>query len=163
MAIQMDKTSIIVCSVIGSLGLLSAILGFSAEGTKLTVSTADLTAVSCLSFFSLDQLANVIDIVTTLALACLTDGSMNSARSRSTHIYAAIYHTGVRRRLPLPAEPGDRARDLRRHLPGGGSDHLLGGGRLLRLLQVPRHPFGDQKDRQHRLRRFLMVSSTYIL
>jgi len=42
MAIKMDKTSIIVCSVIGSLGLLSAILGFSAEGTKLTVSTADL-------------------------------------------------------------------------------------------------------------------------
>jgi hypothetical protein len=38
----MDKTLIIVCSVIGSLGLLSAILGFSAEGTKLTVSTADL-------------------------------------------------------------------------------------------------------------------------
>ncbi|XP_066364386.1 uncharacterized protein [Miscanthus floridulus] len=37
MAVKMDKTSIIVCSVIGSLGLLSAILGFSAEGTKLTV------------------------------------------------------------------------------------------------------------------------------
>lgn len=55
MAIQMDKTSIIVCSVIGSLGLLSAILGFSAEGTKLTVSTADLlTAVSCFLSLSLE-------------------------------------------------------------------------------------------------------------
>ncbi|CAN6337505.1 unnamed protein product [Urochloa humidicola] len=32
----MDKTMIIVCSVVGSLGVLSAILGFSAEGTKLT-------------------------------------------------------------------------------------------------------------------------------
>ena len=39
----MDKTLVIVCSVIGCLGVLSAILGFSAEGTKLTVSTtADL-------------------------------------------------------------------------------------------------------------------------
>lgn len=164
MAIQMDKTSIIVCSVIGSLGLLSAILGFSAEGTKLTVSTADLTAVSCLSFFSLDQLANVIDTHHARARLLNRYGSMNSAHAPRMHIYAAIYHTGVRRRLPLPAEPGDRARDLRRHLPGGSSDHLLGGGRLLRLLQVPRHPFGDQEDRQHRLRRFLMVSSsTYIL
>ncbi|PUZ65838.1 hypothetical protein GQ55_3G257800 [Panicum hallii var. hallii] len=32
----MDKTLIIVCSAVGSLGVLSAILGFSAEGTKLT-------------------------------------------------------------------------------------------------------------------------------
>ncbi|RLN30869.1 hypothetical protein C2845_PM05G36980 [Panicum miliaceum] len=32
----MDKTTIIVCSVVGSLGVLSSILGFSAEGTKLT-------------------------------------------------------------------------------------------------------------------------------
>jgi len=74
-------------------------------------------------------------------------------------MHAAIYHTGVRRRLPLPAEPGDRARDLRCHLPDSGSGHLLGGERLLRLLQVPLHPFRDQEDRQHRLRRFLMVSS----
>ncbi|KAK3138681.1 hypothetical protein QOZ80_5AG0372060 [Eleusine coracana subsp. coracana] len=36
MGIKMDKTGIIVCSVVGSLGLLSAIFGFSAEGTKLT-------------------------------------------------------------------------------------------------------------------------------
>ncbi|CAN6346713.1 unnamed protein product, partial [Urochloa humidicola] len=35
-AIKMDKTAIIVCSVIGSLGMFSAILGFSAEGIKLT-------------------------------------------------------------------------------------------------------------------------------
>jgi hypothetical protein len=41
--LEMDKTLIIVCSAVGSLGVLSAILGFSAEGTKLTVSTtADL-------------------------------------------------------------------------------------------------------------------------
>uniref|UniRef100_A0A8I6W7E6 Uncharacterized protein n=2 Tax=Hordeum vulgare subsp. vulgare TaxID=112509 RepID=A0A8I6W7E6_HORVV len=35
----MDQKMIIVSSVIGSLGVLSAILGFSAEGTKLTVWT----------------------------------------------------------------------------------------------------------------------------
>jgi hypothetical protein len=33
----MDQTMIIVSAVVGSLGVLSAILGFSAEGTKLTV------------------------------------------------------------------------------------------------------------------------------
>uniref|UniRef100_A0A0E0DRU1 Uncharacterized protein n=1 Tax=Oryza meridionalis TaxID=40149 RepID=A0A0E0DRU1_9ORYZ len=37
MAGKMDKTTIIVSAVVGSLGLLSAILGFSAEGTKITV------------------------------------------------------------------------------------------------------------------------------
>ncbi|GJN14501.1 hypothetical protein PR202_gb01340 [Eleusine coracana subsp. coracana] len=39
MAIKWDKTAIIVCSVVGSLGILSAIFGFSAEGTKLTLYT----------------------------------------------------------------------------------------------------------------------------
>lgn len=39
MAGKMDQTMIIVCAVVGSLGVLSAILGFSAEGTKLTVSS----------------------------------------------------------------------------------------------------------------------------
>ncbi|XBJ18233.1 hypothetical protein VPH35_009447 [Triticum aestivum] len=34
---KMDLKMIIVCSVVGSLGVLSAILGFSAEGTKLTI------------------------------------------------------------------------------------------------------------------------------
>ncbi|KAM0832912.1 hypothetical protein ACQ4PT_064621 [Festuca glaucescens] len=33
----MDQTMIIVSAVVGSLGVLSAILGFSAEGTKLTL------------------------------------------------------------------------------------------------------------------------------
>jgi len=46
MAIKMDKTVIIVCAVVGSLGVLSAILGFSAEGTKLTVSTTVSLSVS---------------------------------------------------------------------------------------------------------------------
>ncbi|KAM0832916.1 hypothetical protein ACQ4PT_064623 [Festuca glaucescens] len=36
MAGKMDQTTIIVSAIVGSLGLLSAILGFSAEGTKLT-------------------------------------------------------------------------------------------------------------------------------
>ncbi|XBJ18232.1 hypothetical protein VPH35_009446 [Triticum aestivum] len=36
---KMDQRMIIVSSIIGSLGVLSAILGFSAEGTKLTVWT----------------------------------------------------------------------------------------------------------------------------
>nr|BAJ91344.1 predicted protein [Hordeum vulgare subsp. vulgare] len=35
---KMDQRMIISCSVVGSLGVLSAILGFSAEGTKLTIS-----------------------------------------------------------------------------------------------------------------------------
>uniref|UniRef100_A0ACD5TFF7 Uncharacterized protein n=1 Tax=Avena sativa TaxID=4498 RepID=A0ACD5TFF7_AVESA len=35
---KMDQTMIIVSAIVGSLGLLSAILGFSAEGTKLTLS-----------------------------------------------------------------------------------------------------------------------------
>ncbi|BAH93172.1 Os05g0434200 [Oryza sativa Japonica Group] len=43
----MDKTTIIVSAVVGSLGLLSAILGFSAEGTKITV-TDILVGGKCL-------------------------------------------------------------------------------------------------------------------
>jgi hypothetical protein len=43
MGVKMDKTAIIVTSVVGSLGVLSAIFGFSAEGTKLTVSTMNTT------------------------------------------------------------------------------------------------------------------------
>jgi hypothetical protein len=43
MAGKMDKTTIIVSAVVGSLGLLSAILGFSAEGTKITVSTLPMS------------------------------------------------------------------------------------------------------------------------
>lgn len=38
MAKKMDKTVVIVSAVVGSLGVLSAILGFSAEGTKTTLS-----------------------------------------------------------------------------------------------------------------------------
>ncbi|KAM0867816.1 hypothetical protein ACQ4PT_041731 [Festuca glaucescens] len=38
MAGKMDQTMIIVSGIVGSLGVLSAILGFSAEGTKLTLS-----------------------------------------------------------------------------------------------------------------------------
>uniref|UniRef100_A0A0D9ZZM5 Uncharacterized protein n=1 Tax=Oryza glumipatula TaxID=40148 RepID=A0A0D9ZZM5_9ORYZ len=47
MAGKMDKTTIIVSAVVGSLGLLSAILGFSAEGTKITV-TDILVGGKCL-------------------------------------------------------------------------------------------------------------------
>ncbi|BAS94179.1 Os05g0433500 [Oryza sativa Japonica Group] len=36
-AIKMDKTTIIVSSVVGSLGVLSAILGFAAEAAKFTI------------------------------------------------------------------------------------------------------------------------------
>uniref|UniRef100_A0A0E0L2Y3 Uncharacterized protein n=1 Tax=Oryza punctata TaxID=4537 RepID=A0A0E0L2Y3_ORYPU len=39
LAIKMDKTTIIVSAVVGSLGLLSAILGFAAEGAKRTKAT----------------------------------------------------------------------------------------------------------------------------
>ncbi|WVZ98674.1 hypothetical protein U9M48_044081 [Paspalum notatum var. saurae] len=48
MGIKMDKTAIIVCSVVGSLGLLSAIFGFSAEGTKLTPYTILVYGEDCI-------------------------------------------------------------------------------------------------------------------
>lgn len=44
---KMDKILIIVCAVVGSLGVLSAIFGFSAEGTKLTVSSSALPIPIC--------------------------------------------------------------------------------------------------------------------
>jgi hypothetical protein len=34
--IKMDKTAIIVSAIVGSLGLLSAIMGFAAEGASIT-------------------------------------------------------------------------------------------------------------------------------
>ncbi|XP_062180549.1 uncharacterized protein LOC133884950 [Phragmites australis] len=48
MAIKMDRTGIIVSAVVGSLGLLSAILGFSAEGTKLTPYTILVYGDQCI-------------------------------------------------------------------------------------------------------------------
>ncbi|CAN6346716.1 unnamed protein product [Urochloa humidicola] len=48
MAIKMDKTTMIVCTVVGSLGVLSAILGFSAEGTKLTPYTILVYGDECI-------------------------------------------------------------------------------------------------------------------
>ena len=61
----------------------------------------------------------------------------------------------------LVDEPiGARAGRMRGHLPGDGAGHRDGRRRLLRLLQVPRHPVRDQADRRRRLRRHLMVSST---
>uniref|UniRef100_J3M7I2 Uncharacterized protein n=1 Tax=Oryza brachyantha TaxID=4533 RepID=J3M7I2_ORYBR len=48
MAGKMDKKVIIVSTVVGSLGLLSAILGFSAEGTKITVSDVLVIGYECL-------------------------------------------------------------------------------------------------------------------
>uniref|UniRef100_A0A452Z707 Uncharacterized protein n=1 Tax=Aegilops tauschii subsp. strangulata TaxID=200361 RepID=A0A452Z707_AEGTS len=45
---KMDQRTIIMCSVVGSLGVLSAILGFSAEGTKLTISDLYVGGGLCL-------------------------------------------------------------------------------------------------------------------
>ncbi|KAI5019345.1 hypothetical protein ZWY2020_044233 [Hordeum vulgare] len=45
---KMDQRIIIVCSVVGSIGVLSAILGFSAEGTKLTISDVYVGGGLCL-------------------------------------------------------------------------------------------------------------------
>jgi hypothetical protein len=42
----MDKTVIVVSAVVGSLGLLSAILGFAAESTKITVSTLPISLLA---------------------------------------------------------------------------------------------------------------------
>ncbi|XP_044950734.1 uncharacterized protein LOC123401079 [Hordeum vulgare subsp. vulgare] len=45
---KMEQRMIIACSVVGSLGVLSAILGFSAEGTKLTISDLYVGGGVCL-------------------------------------------------------------------------------------------------------------------
>ncbi|CAL4908386.1 unnamed protein product [Urochloa decumbens] len=44
----MDKTTITVCAAVGSLGVLSAIFGFSAEGTKLTPYTILVYGDDCI-------------------------------------------------------------------------------------------------------------------
>ncbi|EEE63829.1 hypothetical protein OsJ_18653 [Oryza sativa Japonica Group] len=44
----MDKTVIVVSAVVGSLGLLSAILGFAAESTKITISDVRVSGDECL-------------------------------------------------------------------------------------------------------------------
>uniref|UniRef100_A0A0E0C2H2 Uncharacterized protein n=1 Tax=Oryza meridionalis TaxID=40149 RepID=A0A0E0C2H2_9ORYZ len=44
----MDKKVIIVSAVVGSLGLLSAILGFAAESTKITISDVRVSGDECL-------------------------------------------------------------------------------------------------------------------
>ncbi|KAF0925607.1 hypothetical protein E2562_017191 [Oryza meyeriana var. granulata] len=48
MAGKMDKKVVVVSAVVGPLGLLSAILGFSAEGTKITISDVRLVGDECL-------------------------------------------------------------------------------------------------------------------
>ncbi|EAZ23068.1 hypothetical protein OsJ_06761 [Oryza sativa Japonica Group] len=44
----MDKTVAIVSAIVGPLGVLSAILGFSAEGTKIIISDVLLIGDECL-------------------------------------------------------------------------------------------------------------------
>uniref|UniRef100_A0A0E0L2Y7 Uncharacterized protein n=1 Tax=Oryza punctata TaxID=4537 RepID=A0A0E0L2Y7_ORYPU len=48
MAGKMDKKVVMVSAAVGSLGLLSAILGFSAEGTKITMTDVLLLGDECL-------------------------------------------------------------------------------------------------------------------
>uniref|UniRef100_A0A0D9WGX0 Uncharacterized protein n=1 Tax=Leersia perrieri TaxID=77586 RepID=A0A0D9WGX0_9ORYZ len=44
----MDKTAIVVCTVVGTLGLKSAILGFAAERSKITISDIRVVGKDCL-------------------------------------------------------------------------------------------------------------------
>ena len=69
----MDKILIIVCAVVGSLGVLSAIFGFSAEGTKLTVSNTDRSARFLRFCKDAYGLALLFCDTTGLAFACLTE------------------------------------------------------------------------------------------
>jgi hypothetical protein len=74
----MEKTAIIVTSVVGSLGVLSAIFGFSAEGTKLTVSTMNIMHVKVpyLPFLFLSK--KPLYILCTCAHICFNYVPMNS-------------------------------------------------------------------------------------
>ncbi|EEE63830.1 hypothetical protein OsJ_18654 [Oryza sativa Japonica Group] len=55
-AIKMDKTTIIVSSVVGSLGVLSAILGFAAEAAKFTDCASSLgLAIAATIFLMMAQ------------------------------------------------------------------------------------------------------------
>ncbi|BAS94180.1 Os05g0433600 [Oryza sativa Japonica Group] len=109
LAIKMDKTTIIVSAVVGSLGLLSAILGFAAEGAKRTKATLRTRPV---------RLVLLVELIVS----------------------------------------SGRAGCLRGHLAGDNTGHRGCHRRLLRVLQVPRHPVRDQADRRRRLRRLLLVS-----
>ncbi|XP_040380307.1 uncharacterized protein LOC102703496 [Oryza brachyantha] len=52
-AIKFDKTAIIVSAVVGSLGLLSAILGFAAEGAKRNKASSSVGLGVCAAIFLL--------------------------------------------------------------------------------------------------------------
>lgn len=100
----MDVTMIIVSTVMGSIGVSSAILGFLAEGKKLTVG----------------------DSTVALVCSCLYCCVLNF--TAILHMYAATRHTSVwQRRVHLPAEPGARAGGQRRGPAATGPNHGLGG------------------------------------
>ncbi|VAH07757.1 unnamed protein product [Triticum turgidum subsp. durum] len=83
---KMDQKTIIVCSVVGSLGVLSAILGFSAEGTKLTVSDLYVDGGVCLypqnPALGLGVCAAIFLIVAQIAFA-VVGGCCGCCRSRA--------------------------------------------------------------------------------
>ena len=74
MAAKMDKTTIMVVAIVGSMGLLSAILGFSAEGTKLTVSSHPLNCSPCVVLIYVHVFLLLVDVVSRLQLSDLLVG-----------------------------------------------------------------------------------------
>uniref|UniRef100_A0A452Z705 Uncharacterized protein n=1 Tax=Aegilops tauschii subsp. strangulata TaxID=200361 RepID=A0A452Z705_AEGTS len=82
----MDQKMIIVCSVVGSLGVLSAVLGFSAEGTKLTVSDLYVGGGLCLypqnPALGLGVCAVIFLVVAQIAFA-VVGGCCGCCRSRA--------------------------------------------------------------------------------
>ncbi|CAL4908378.1 unnamed protein product [Urochloa decumbens] len=102
MAIKMDKTSTIVCAVVGSLGVLSAILGFSAEGTKLTPYTILVYGDDCIypqnPALGLGICAVIFLVVAQVTISavggccgCCKSGSIPSETKRIVGVVCAVF------------------------------------------------------------------------
>ncbi|XP_044962685.1 uncharacterized protein LOC123415692 [Hordeum vulgare subsp. vulgare] len=98
----MDQRIIIVCSVVGSIGVLSAILGFSAEGTKLTISDVYVGGGLCLypqnPALGLGVCAAIFLIVAQIILAgfggccgCCKSRAIPSETSRIIGVVCAVF------------------------------------------------------------------------
>ncbi|CAL5095128.1 unnamed protein product [Urochloa decumbens] len=101
-AIKMDKTTIILCSLIGSLGVLGAILGFSAEGTKLTPYTILVYGDDCIyppnPALGLGVCAAIFLLVSQVTFSaaggccgCCTSRSIPSETKRFAGIVCAVF------------------------------------------------------------------------
>ncbi|XP_047044249.1 uncharacterized protein LOC124648551 [Lolium rigidum] len=98
---KMDKTTKIVVAVVGSLGLLSTIMGFSAEGTKLTASdvligdgacyyprNSSLALAICAALFLV--VAQVIFAAVGGCCGCCKSRTMPSEKNRIIGVVCAV-------------------------------------------------------------------------